>query len=213
MKKLLMFILLFSLLGCLACNQGANENNGEKPPDTPENETPAVDPMQLFDARMNADAALAVAKRARVLVMENVEVTSGKDVWNEFYSLTQAGKSASVLIAQYYTLDQERVDPALYAKEKHNYPVLYFSLLSYDGECFDIVTKNCHTGEQDSHSEYKYLLHFTGRLPDGAAYSKYDRYVLADDENVTWERLERGLLSSTFGDYIPHRTVYIDFFD
>lgn len=212
MKKLFIFALLFSLFGCFACTLSAAN---EKDTPAPEGETPAMDTETLFNTAMSADDALAAAKRARVVVMESVCVTSGREVWNEFYTKTEKGEPASVLIAQYYTLDPERVDPELYEKEKDDYPVLYFSLLTYNGESYAITVKDCRTCKADSSGEWKYLKHFTGSLRyTSSAYDEYDRYELLNDPDVTsWEQLEHGILSSQFGDYIPFHTVYVDYYN
>ncbi|HHU90274.1 MAG TPA: hypothetical protein GXZ22_04360 [Clostridiaceae bacterium] len=43
-----------------------------------------------------------------------------------------------------------------------------------------------------------------------AIYSSYVRYVLVNDDKVTWGDIMRGLLSSRSGDYIPHHSIYTD---
>jgi hypothetical protein len=43
-----------------------------------------------------------------------------------------------------------------------------------------------------------------------AIYSSYVRYVLVNDDKVTWDDIIHGMLSSRFGDYIPHRSIYTD---
>lgn len=45
----------------------------------------------------------------------------------------------------------------------------------------------------------------------GAAYDAYIRYILVDDDTVTWEQLMHGVYSSRFGDYIPFCSVYTDY--
>jgi hypothetical protein len=88
--------------------------------------------------------------------------------------------------------------------------MLFFALITYDGESFDYEAKDCKTGETDSHSVYKYLKHFTGdRVTDEAA-ANYDHYVLVNDDTVTWERLEHGMFSSELGQYIPFVWAYMD---
>ncbi len=212
MKQLIILALTFALLGCFACT---------KKPDTGATAAPAAeagdalpsDLMALFNTPMSADEALAAAKEARVVVMESVKVTSGREVWNEFFERTEAGEKAAVLTAKYYTLDPERVDPALYAQEKDNYPVLYFTLITYDGDLFEYTVKDSKTAGTDSSGRYLFLKHYEGKLRQGAAFDAYDRYELVNDENVTWEELEWGMFSSQFGDYIPFHTAYCDFYD
>ena len=47
----------------------------------------------------------------------------------------------------------------------------------------------------------------------GSTYSKdapktVIRYVLTHDNNVTWDDLWQGMISSQFGAYIDHHTIY-----
>lgn len=41
-----------------------------------------------------------------------------------------------------------------------------------------------------------------------ALYESYLRYVLTNDNTVTWERIWKGLISSQLGDGIDHKVVY-----
>ena len=45
--------------------------------------------------------------------------------------------------------------------------------------------------------------------PD-ASYNSYIRYVLTNDDKVTWQELMHGMLSSQLGDYIDHQSVCTD---
>ena len=44
-----------------------------------------------------------------------------------------------------------------------------------------------------------------------AAYDSFLRYVLTNDESVTWEEIFSGMVSSQFGAYIDHYSVYTDY--
>ena len=66
-------------------------------------------------------------------------------------------------------------------------------------------------GNKAYERNYRYLMHYTGESPTAnAAYDTYSRYVLVNDQKVTWEDIQRGMYSSKFGDYIAHDTVYVD---
>jgi len=43
-----------------------------------------------------------------------------------------------------------------------------------------------------------------------ATYTSYVRYVLVNDDKVTWDDIFHGMLSSRLGDYIPHKQIYKD---
>lgn len=119
------------------------------------------------------------------------------------------GKSASVRLAFYYTLD----DPSKYSAEyyeeaKDEYPVLYVQDLTYDGEKY--VIEGLEKGQLIS-QEYKYLVKYEGKPSSvHAAFSWYTYYVLVDDNSVTWEAIDKGMVSSDSEDWIAHDVVYSD---
>jgi hypothetical protein len=79
--------------------------------------------------------------------------------------------------------------------------------LSFDGKKYIIE------GVEDDKlisKEYKYLVKYEGRPNSTAIFSKYTYYVLVDDNTVTWGDIEHGMVSSHFGDWIDHSTVYSD---
>lgn len=43
-----------------------------------------------------------------------------------------------------------------------------------------------------------------------ALFSEYTYYVLVNDNNVTWDDIKHGMLSSQSGAYIDHYRVYSD---
>ena len=166
--------------------------------------------VSLFDVVCSADEALERAKAGGAVVMEKLKVTSGKEVWDAFYSAVSAGKSASVLCASYYTLDPAHVSPELYEQEKDQYPRLFFSLLSYDGETYTVKVRQSDRKELDHEDQFPYLLHLTGKMPGGTAFATYDNYVLVDDPTATMEGIWAGILSSqAFAGY-RHYIAYQD---
>ena len=167
-------------------------------------------PPVWYDQVLSADDALALARHKNVPVIEKMQCTSGKETWDAFYEKVQEGTSAWVVIAKYYTLDKEHTAPELYEEEKDLYPMLVFYWVWYDGEDFTVATRLSSEEEDDSQENYKYLMHYTGKLPATAVYSDYNYYVLVDDDSVTWEDIEHGMFSSQFGDFIPHCALYQD---
>lgn len=165
----------------------------------------------LFQKVCSADEALAEAKKSNTVVFETHGCSSGKKVWKQFYDAVTAGTPASVLCADYYVLDRAHVSNELYEQEKDDYPVLYFSLIEYNGKEFTISTRNSTSSEIESKKTYKYLLHMTGQAPELSMIKEYDRYVLANDHTLTWEKIEHSLFSSQSQDWIDFNDVYHDF--
>lgn len=149
------------------------------------------------------------AKSGNCVVFENGDITYGQSVWDDFITGTDNGKSSTVRLAFYYTLG----DPSQYSEEhyeeiKDDYPVLYIKDLSFDGKKY--IIEGAEDGKLIS-KEYKYLVKYEGRPNSATAiFYKYTYYVLVDDNTVTWDDIEHGMLSSQFGDWIDHYTVYSD---
>ena len=190
MKKIFALILVFSFaLSLASCGENKSADG-------------------LFDTVCSADDALEKSKAADVVVFEDGRLTSGGEVWDSFYNDANDKKSASVLLAHYYTLDKEHVSAELYEEEKDNYPKLFFYSLEYDGEVFNVTTRESTADETEYRETFKYLLHFTGKAPSTALFSNYDNYVLVDDPEATWEGIEAGLFSSQSDAGYKHCTVY-----
>ncbi|MGN0315806.1 MAG: M56 family metallopeptidase [Fusicatenibacter sp.] len=150
-------------------------------------------------------------KEEGYVTMEDGTVTSGKEIWEAFAAKARQGNDASVKIAEFYTLDPESCSEAYYEANKEDYPSLYlFELTGSDGNGYTICWKE---GERSYQEEYQYLMYYTGDAPTSdAVYDSYVRYVLTDDDTVTWDDLVWGLLSSRSGDGIRHFTVYTELF-
>ena len=144
------------------------------------------------------------------VVFEDLDIVAGQSVWDEFLEKTQAGKKSMVRLAFNYTLgDPSRYAPELFLEIKDDYPLLYICDLSFDGEKYTIYyTEN----DKVYSSDYEYLLRFEGEPQSNSAlYSRYIKYALLNDDTVTWAEIEKGLVSSQFGAYIDHYTVYSDY--
>lgn len=139
----------------------------------------------------------------------NGDIAFGKERWLEFANVVPKQK-ATVRLANYYELgDPSKYGEEYYESVKDEYPKLFVKELSWDGEYY---TLHWFEGEKEYNYSYKYMLRFEGEAPtEHATYDRCVRYVLVNDNTVTWEELEWGLFSSQMGDYIPHTVVYTDF--
>ena len=155
------------------------------------------------------DYSLEAAKSDRCVVFEDGDITFGQSEWNSFIKNTAKDKSSTVRLGFYYTLgDPSRYSKELYEEIKDDYPVLFISDLSYDGKEYIIESIE---DDQLISKEYKYLMKYKGKPRSASAlYSEYTYYVLVNDNTVTWEDLEHGIISSYSGDYIAYHLVYSD---
>jgi len=113
-----------------------------------------------------------------------------------------------VQVADYYTLDKEHCSEQYYEAYKEDHPVLYLFELRYDGNDYTLKWKE---GNTEHVRKYQYLMHYTGDAPTShATYDSFSRYVLTNDDKVTWDDLLKGMFSSRLGDYIDHYPVYTD---
>ncbi len=185
-KLLIIFLTLIFLL--TACSQNVTR----------------VSLKQLSD-----NYSLDDAKSDNCVVFEDGDITYGQAVWDSFIKKTGNGKSTTVRLGFYYTLG----DPSHYSEEyyeeiKDDYPVLYINDLSFDGKKYKI--ESIEDGQLIS-KEYKYLLKYNGQPSSvSALFSEYTYYVLVNDNTVTWDDIEHGMISSQFGDFIDHYRVYSD---
>jgi len=145
-----------------------------------------------------------------VVVHKDGDVKYGQDAFMEFVRLSQSGKPCMVRIAQYWTLDDpSHYDPAYYAEIKNDYPCLYILDLTYDGHNYTL-----HSIEDGR--EYNFTLKHLVRMEDvpsskSAVYSLCVRYVLVNDDTLTWEDILRSMTSSQWEDHIDNHWVYSDY--
>lgn len=149
--------------------------------------------------------ALQAAKDNGNVVTENGDVTCGQKIWQDFVQATRKGKPASVKISHYYTLDPESCSAQYYEVYKEDYPVIYGQELFYDGNHYMLRFKE---GGEEYAKDYRYLMHYTddaaGKNTSGHSFS---RYVLTNDDTVTWEDLWKGMVSSQMSDAIDHYVI------
>ena len=154
--------------------------------------------------------ALADAIHANCVIMEDGLATQGQDTWEIFYNLTLEGKTASVAVAHYHTLDPERCDKAYYEVFSQDYPALVVYQLAFDGNSYTLSFRD-RDGDSVQAKKYEHLM----RYDNTEFYSQSSKtpgrrfdYVLTHDNNVTWEKLFNGLVSSQMGAYIDHHSIY-----
>ena len=116
-----------------------------------------------------------------------------------------------MLVAKYYTLDEDRVSSELYASEKDDYPVLYFSLVEFDGAEYSFTVRDSSETKTDHEGSFKYMLHFSGDAPSTASYDSYDAYALVDDPAATWDGIWKGLVSSQSDAGYKHYFAYCNY--
>ena len=152
--------------------------------------------------------ALDQAIDAGYVVHVDGDVTSGQEIWENFVDATKEEVASSVQVAKYYTLEKENCGEEYYEANKEDYPALYLLDLAFDGEGY---TLKWNEGNKQYIRTYKYLMHYTGEASTAqATFDTYSRYVLVNNNNVTWEEILKGAFSSQFGDYIDHHSVYVD---
>ena len=196
------------------------ESSMEKTEKSVAEETTINMPGEPTDA--SAEEQLQIAVDNGLVVMQNGSVTNGKDIWLAFYEKVLLGEAAEVMITQYHTLDPERVSPELYEAEKDDYPMIFYVKLEYDGEQFTLSP--VHYGKEGYYvyeqigydnpiKNWKYLMKYEGEPKEGtgALFSSYERYVLVNDDAITWDEIEWGLLNSRGDDYVSHQQVYCEY--
>ena len=167
-------------------------------------------PDEWKDLKEVADNySLEDAKRDGYVIIEDLSVTYGEETWQSFVNSSAEKIPCNVRVVHYYTLDDaSRYDPTYYESIKDDYPMMYIFELDYDGDIFSV---SHYEEDRLIQSEYKYLMRYEGE-PNTlhATFTSYVRYVLVNDDKITWEDIMRGMLSSKYGDYIPHSQIYTD---
>ena len=194
MLRFLLLLLLLSVM-LLSCASGEKETE-----------------IDSYDISQPAEALLKQVKKNDFVVREDGDVSVGQELWRDFYEKTRAGESASVKLADYFTLEDDNVSEEYYEEHKDEYPVIYLAELSFDGKVYTYRSINGQDGTTGYTRVYPYLVRYED-VPksETATFRVCERYVLVHDETVTYDRLQYGLYSSQFGDYIDHYVVYSDY--
>ena len=159
-----------------------------------------------FLKNISQDYTLEDARIDGCVCFDNGDITEGQKIWDEFVNATEKQEDTIVRLAFYYSLDEEQCDPEYYESAKDEYPVLYIQELTYK---YDSYTIRWFEEGEEIKKTYKYLMKYEGEPEsETALYESYLRYVLTNDNTVTWEQIWRGLASSKLGDAIDHQVVY-----
>ena len=156
-------------------------------------------------AKRSEPDALQKAKDDGCAVMEDGYASFGQEIWQTFVETAEKGQKASVQAAHYYTLDEEGSSREYYQSVKEDYPILYRFHLEFDGETYTLRWTEEETGYVRT---YRYLMHYRGDGSDAEEREFEERYVLTNDNTVTWEDIVNGMLSSQSGDAIDHYSIY-----
>jgi hypothetical protein len=189
MKYIVIFVL--SLLAITACNK-----------------TKGIINAYIPYSEIPESYSLENAKNDNLVVFEDGDITSGQAVWDEFITITEQGKSYTVRLAFYYSLNGQGITPEheQYEEIKDNYPRLFIQDLAFNGKIYMLYSIE---DEKEYMFKYKYLKRFFEASPrETVPYRETTRYVLVNDKEVTWEQIISGMLSSRFGARIDHKTVY-----
>lgn len=159
---------------------------------------------EAYPRETPVDEILTAVREENYVVLEDLRLTSGGEIWQDFYRKVQAEENAQVRLVHYFAPD-----------DAGDVPQLSFQSLVYvAGEGFWTMERSFNevTEEKAAH-HYLYLLHDTKEpVRFDADYSLEDIYFLANDNTVTWDEIERESLSSYYdGDRIEYYMVYIDF--
>lgn len=160
---------------------------------------------------------IEAVKRNGFVVSRGMEPPYARELMDEFLKKSEAGEPASVRIAKVYDLSGN-MSSELKKATKQDHPSLFLMELSFDGNTYTVSPINRiedayelaeRKGIDSSKKSWKYLKRLTD-VPrvESALYKSAERYVLVNDDSITWDDLINGTLSSRMGDYIPFEEVF-----
>lgn len=206
MRKHIILILSVLLLSAIS---GCGRSDNPSLEEVPDGDRPGQDSLISLE-ELPEDYGLEQAKKDGCITHEDGALTQGKERFEAFYNTTQSGRADAVRLVDYYSpRDPSGYEPESDESVKAGYPQLYIQDLSFDGEQYTI---RWYEDGEEIIRNYAYLMKYEGpaERPD-ASYKSYVRYVLTNDDEVTWQELIRGLVSSQLGDYIDHMSVCTDY--
>ena len=164
---------------------------------------------QISLQKLPGDYTVEQAKEDGCVIYEDDDITYGQEIWDSFVEATSAKNEAAVRLGFYYTLDDpSRYDPDYYKLIKDSYPLLFIQDLEYDGTTYTI--REFEDGNEITRT-YQYLMKYEGDAESPhASYDSYVRYVLTNDNTLTWKDIIAGMISSQWGAYVDHYVVYVD---
>lgn len=161
------------------------------------------------------------ASQSEIALMLNGSVVSGKELWEAFYTKVEKKEKATINLGYVYRNREESMSEELFQATIDDNPSLFLKRLTYDGEAFLLEPLHKEDGEYvvkevpgyDSPAvNYQYLMHYYGDSPyESALFTYYDKYVLTNDNTVTWEAIEYGMISPYPEDYIDYKEVFCEY--
>ena len=142
--------------------------------------------------------SLEDAKKDNCVVFDDLTLTSGEEVWEDFLEKTKKQQEAFIRIANYY------------AGTNMQEEVMFLSDVYYNGETYHYYYAY---QDEEIDQDYLYLLHYQGDLNEEAIYSKYEQYVLTNDSSLTYEYIQHMWLSSQAVTWIDYQQIYCIFYD
>lgn len=128
---------------------------------------------EFYDRIMEAQYALRWAKDNHVVVFEDSNCVSGKDMWEAFIYSYRMGKPAMLLMADYHPADKKN-------KTDESLDFYYINMeFDKDGSAdFYLATRRSDHKKIDASASLKYLKHFTGTD---------DVYIITNDKDASAE--------------------------
>ena len=172
--------------------------------------------LMRFSSDWTADQILTELKRdGRYVISEDLRCTAGYERIAEFQAAVDEGKPATLLVAEYHTLDATGMSPELYEQEKDNYPMLSVGLVHYDGEVFTHASRY---STEEEVSVPGRLKHFKTEQEEpraeGVKWTHVEHYYLVNDPTKTQSDIDWLMLSSSLETrWFPHASVLTLFFE
>lgn len=154
--------------------------------------------------------SLARAKSDGCLVMEDGDVTSGKEVFDDFFDKTSQQKNAKIRVVDYYTLDKSKVSEEFYEQEKDGYPIMYITDVVYENGEFTTYSDANNDGALVKKT-YKYLIKDEFEGNPEATFMTATYYMLVNDKSLTFNEIFQSLISSSYqgnGKDLSHFNIY-----
>lgn len=158
--------------------------------------------------QLSDNYSIEQAKSDKCLIMENGDVTSGQTVFDAFLSATTNKEKAIIRIVKYYTMgDQSQYSEELYEQEKDKFPQIYITDVVFENGIYTTYFYE-NDGEGLITKTYKYMIKDEFTANPEAIFTTALYYVLVNDENITWDDIFNGMISSQSGASIDHFNVY-----
>jgi beta-lactamase regulating signal transducer with metallopeptidase domain len=156
-----------------------------------------TDGVVMLQKPLSALPELYSAEQAMIdgcFVQINGVATDNKDKFFKFASDSRAGVHSSIRIINWYIGD------------KSHYTAMDLSFAD------SVYTATWFENGVEHTKQFRYLVHFVGeKEQENIDYDAYERYVLLDDNQVSWDEIWHSLISSQRPGGIEHMTVYSDY--